>query len=226
MTSKLAILGLCTFGLLMACTESSDDSPSNQVSTFQDERDQKRYKISKVGQLEWMTENLNYGKRIELHQLPSDQSVTEKFCVSDDLDSCQKYGGLYTFAEALNLPDSCSKRICKLNLDSNIVGICPAGWRLPRYSDIDSLVAQVGAWSSAGLLLQNDSSLAVHFVPAGLKYDQGTSVGSVGQSGYYLVLADSSRGSDVHVLLVNSNSEKIQKYWIAKNAGFSVKCVR
>ena len=126
---------------------------------FEDPRDGRKYKYLKFeGRSEdfdafttfyVMAENLNYGKMIPSGTTKFDDSVTEKLCYVDDEWFCDNhFGGLYTWAEAMNLPKVCdsvavdSNDACKAITEKrgsypgeeylNIIwqGICPDGWHI------------------------------------------------------------------------------------------------
>jgi uncharacterized protein (TIGR02145 family) len=91
-----------------------------------DARDGQVYKTVKIGNQWWMAENLNYGANF-------------RNCC--DGEECFKHGNPYMYQVR--------------NSDAGIgaVSACPAGWRLPKRSDIDTLFAAVGGDSIAGLVL-------------------------------------------------------------------------
>ena len=124
---------------------------------FKDPRDGHKYKyiefhgytddIGSHATFYVMAENLNYGKMVSSSTTKFDDKVTEKLCYVDDEWFCDNhFGGLYTWAEAMNLPKVCdsvevsSNDACKAYADSartsekmrTIVwqGICPDGWHI------------------------------------------------------------------------------------------------
>ena len=124
---------------------------------FEDPRDGHKYKyiefhgytddIGSHATFYVMAENLNYGKMVSSSTTKFDDKVTEKLCYVDDEWFCDNhFGGLYTWAEAMNLPKVCdsvevsSNDACKAYADSarnsekmrTIVwqGICPDGWHI------------------------------------------------------------------------------------------------
>jgi len=87
--------------------------------TITDTRDGKQYKTTKIGDLCWMSENLNIGLRIDGTTNQSDNGILEKYCYNDVEDSCGVYGGLYMWDEMMQYVN-----------DTTTQGICPIGWRI------------------------------------------------------------------------------------------------
>ena len=130
---------------------------SGEYLEFEDPRDGHKYKyiefhgytddVGSHATFYVMAENLNYGKMVPSGTTKFDDKVTEKLCYVDDEWFCDNhFGGLYTWAEAMNLPKVCdsvevsSNDACKAYADSarnsekmrTIVwqGICPDGWHI------------------------------------------------------------------------------------------------
>ena len=130
---------------------------SGEYLEFEDPRDGHKYKYvefiwhSEDGKgrdtFYVMAENLNYGKMVLGGTTEFDDNVTEKLCYVDDEWFCDNhFGGLYSWAEAMNLPKVCdsvavdSNEACKSFADAvkkvsdpRVVrwqGICPDGWHI------------------------------------------------------------------------------------------------
>ena len=101
---------------------------------FIDSRDGKTYATVHIGTQCWMAENLNIGTRIDGANQQDNDSVIQKYCY-DNLDArCDTDGGLYQWAQALDLPYTCnSTSTCTINDPHQ--GICPDGWHIPSDQD-------------------------------------------------------------------------------------------
>jgi len=105
------------------------------VLNFKDIRDGQIYPAVKLGNQIWMAANLNFGTLIESFNTSGtsgncfgsnhpnnqlDNNTDEKYCSSNDINSCSINGGLYQWAEAMNH-----------NNPQGVKGICPLGWHVP-----------------------------------------------------------------------------------------------
>ena len=90
----LLLLFILTILIFSNCQKST--------STFTDSRDQVIYKTQEINGLMWMLDNL---------QFKTDSS----WCQKNDPKSCEKYGRLYTWEDAMSA--------------------CPDGWRLPTQAE-------------------------------------------------------------------------------------------
>ena len=83
-----------------------------------------------------MAENLNIGVDVLGTQDQTDDEVIERYCYNDDTTNCDRYGGLYQWAEMMQLPSACNNMDCSDRYDpSNHRGICPENWRVLTYND-------------------------------------------------------------------------------------------
>jgi len=100
-----------------------------------DARDGKAYKEVAIGEQIWMAENLNYsgggGEEIGV-------------CYNNSADSCEKYGRLYSWDEAM--------------------AACPVGWRLPDNDDWTELLDFIGGQERAGRKLKSTTGWSVNVV--------------------------------------------------------------
>ncbi len=85
-----------------------------------------------------MAENLNIGEMVRGRKNQEDDDKIERYCYNNDTTNCDRYGGLYQWAEMMQLPSECNQENCRNQYDTvtyHHQGICPDGWRLLTYND-------------------------------------------------------------------------------------------
>ena len=137
----------------------TDSLKTGAYKLFEDPRDHREYWYIKIrgknrsGAVDSVTvfaHNLNYAEKIvdgELDQ--TDDESHEKYCFDNDTTMCDRYGGLYQWAEAMNLPSECNAKACASRIMPNHQGICPDGWRLMNYDDYYIIVKSTDQYSEA-----------------------------------------------------------------------------
>ena len=115
--------------------------PTPAITTFVDERDDKRYNKVTIGSQVWMAENLNY-------DVPDN---TSDVCYSNNDANCDTYGRLYNWSTAMNGASSSSRS------PSGVQGVCPVGWHLPSDAEWTALTDAVGDASTAGTKLKSST---------------------------------------------------------------------
>ena len=85
-------------------------------------------------------ENLNIGEMVDGSENQSDNDKIERYCYDNDTTNCDRYGGLYQWAEMMGFNDSCNTKSCAHLIDENHQGICPEDWRLLTADDIDFIL--------------------------------------------------------------------------------------
>lgn len=117
-----------------------------------DERNGKTYKTVKIGNQEWMAENLNL------------EYEGTSFAISlcdNDVDTCSKYGQMYYWPAVMDqdgfYSDStkgCSHdKVC--NPSTPVSGICPKGWHVPSRKEVEDLINAVGGEDIAAYNLKS-----------------------------------------------------------------------
>jgi len=84
-----------------------------------------------------MAENLNIGEMVLGENDQNDDTKIERYCYNNDITNCDKYGGLYQWAEMMQLPSSCNTESCSDWIETQHQGICPDGWRLFTWRDFE-----------------------------------------------------------------------------------------
>ncbi|SHK55194.1 major paralogous domain-containing protein [Fibrobacter sp. UWOV1] len=116
-----------------------------EYKTFVDARDNREYyyieiagedTAGKAATIKVMAENLNVGEKVYGFEDQEDDTKIERYCYDDDTTNCNKYGGLYQWAEMMQLPSRCNTESCADSIKPNHQGICPDGWRLLTYNDL------------------------------------------------------------------------------------------
>jgi len=139
------------------------------------------YETVKIGNQTWMARNLNY-----------DASGSK--CYDNSTANCAKYGRLYDWATAMNLPDSCNPNSCASQVGAKHQGICPNGWHIPSHTEWTALTDYVGGSNNAGFYLKATSGwnegrnglglYGFSALPGGFGNSDG-SFNTVGNSGYW-----------------------------------------
>ena len=86
------------------------------------------YNTVEIGTQCWFKENLNVGIMIPGTDPQIDNSTIEKYCYNNVQDSCDYYGGLYQWDEAMQYVDTAGAQ-----------GICPDGWHIPTFEEFQTL---------------------------------------------------------------------------------------
>ena len=125
-----------------------------------------------------MAENLNVGEMVRGFKDQKDDSKIERYCYDNDTANCDRYGGLYQWAEMMGFNDSCNTKSCAHLIQENHQGICPNGWRLLTYDDFYIIVNSngnthgvEGVRSAFGFGGYNTTGFSL--VGAGLRKDNG-----------------------------------------------------
>jgi len=106
------------------------------------------YKTVKIGSQTWMARNLNY-----------DPGTGNSSCYDNSSVNCTKYGRLYDWSTAMDLPSKCNSTLSTSDADCTIRtpnhrGICPSGWHIPSDAEWDALMTAVGGEETAGTKLK------------------------------------------------------------------------
>jgi len=111
----------------------------------------KTYKIIKIDDQIWMAENFNYkvegskcygegGKVSVSYDEETDTHTYTTLSEAEIQANCDKYGQLYDWTTAMNLPSSCNTSSCSKQITAKHRGICPFGWHIPSNDDWNVLM--------------------------------------------------------------------------------------
>ena len=201
---------------------------AQSVSTIKDSRDDKVYKIVKVGSQTWFAENLNYAAKgskcygeggVVADGWDEDGSPNNptKLSNAEVQANCAKYGRLYDWSTAKTA--------------------CPTGWHLPSDAEWTTLVNYVGGEQTAGTKLKSSTVWTRdEEVPVGTN-DYGVSAlsGGYGDSdGSFFNVGDYGRwwGATEYDAIhawrrdMYCSLELVGRYYDSKALLFSVRCVQ
>lgn len=172
-----------------------------ESSVLLDDRDGKRYKIVKIGDLTWMAENLSY-------------EIEDSYCYNDDPVSCRKYGRLYTWLAAKkSCPDGWhlpNKREFEI-LFEFIGGENVAGKKLKTQ----------GGWKDNG---NGIDAFGFSALPAGSRYGNGGYYGEGFNTSFWSSTEFQRSNSYLMDLFYSYDFAGLNHY--DKSYGFSVRCVK
>jgi len=189
----------------------------------------------------WIKENMNVGTMVPGTQEMTDNGIIEKYCHSNEADSCTKYGGLYQWDEMMQYDTLLGPQ-----------GICPPGWHLPTDEEWKLLEGAVDSQFGIGSNLWDLSGLRGYDAGKNLKTTSGwfsngngTDLfgfsamagsyrilpGTFDLTGYEGVWWTSSQVNSSKAWYVNIHffSPKIGKWddvWSVKPYGFSARCIK
>lgn len=205
--------------------------------TLIDKRDQKNYKTVVIGTQTWMAENLNYSDTINYPGMKG-----RNWCYNNSLDSCAKYGRLYTWAAAMDSAGTFTTngKNCGYGKTCSptypVRGICPEGWHLPTRVEFNTLFTAVGGESAAGKMLRsqmgwiaynnitNEDAYGFSALPAGYRVNDGRFL-SVGYYADFWSATQDYSGCAYNMYLGYYNDNAYLNYF-NEDSGFSVRCLQ
>ena len=214
-------------------------SPNLSYGEFVDSRNHRVYKYRTItgenvdGQSETinvMAENLNVGEMVDGSKDQSDDSKIERYCYDNDTVVCLTYGGLYQWAEAMQLPSECNTKSCADLIKPNHQGICPDGWRLLTYNDF--YIVEHADDNDAGVKGVRAKAFGGHnytgFSLVGAGYVWQYKFKNMGKSTYWHYPEEGlSNGADVTAFVGYQTKESTANTSqdAYKTNGFSIRCV-
>ena len=181
-----------------------------------------------------MAENLNIGEMVLGENNQNDDAKIERYCYNNDTTKCDEFGGLYQWAEMMQLPSRCNTESCSDLIQKNHRGICPEGWRLFTWDDYEIVRGYddkfddgiKGLRSTYGFRGTNQSGFSL--TGAGLRKENGTFSGLEEKIAWFrpeeYELDKEIRAH--HGLVSASGSSPQEGHRELKTKGFSVRCVK
>ena len=185
-----------------------------------------------------MAENLNIGEMVPGTENQANDTLIERYCYNNDTTKCDEFGGLYQWAEMMQLPSRCNTESCSNLIQENHQGICPDGWRLFTYDDYVVVRGYKdedgdgikGLRSTYGFSGTNASGFSL--TGAGIRSDNGSFNGLKEKIFFFRPneykadsTADSAKQAHHMRISTASDSGPSESARELKTKGFSVRCV-
>lgn len=119
------------------CVSTDYLNPNIEYGELLDERDNQVYRTVKIGEQNWMAQNLNF-------------NMEKSWCFNNDTSYCAKYGRLYDWPTAMDSVGLFSENGegCGSGTEcytvSPVRGVCPEGWHLPGLQELNQLIDEAG----------------------------------------------------------------------------------
>ncbi len=192
----------------------------------------KTYNTVQIGKQCWLKENLDIGTMILNSVNQINNSSIEKYCYNNDVNNCAIYGGLYMWAEAVQYKNGAENDVSPNPLfTGNIQGICPAGWHIPSYYELQTLGSMVANNSNA-LKVKGDGSTSdpslnssgFSALLGGYRFDDKT-FNYLGIGEAFWSSTESDRKASYNMNFSYANSTIYFKNY-NKEYAFSVRCIK
>lgn len=181
-----------------------------------------------------MAENLNIGKMVLGSEEQNDDNEIERYCYDNDPAMCDKYGGLYQWAEMMQLPSRCNTDNCDGKIKGEHQGICPDGWRLFEWDDfviVKEFYDKYDDGYAPGLRSQcfsgyNTSGFSL--IGAGLRMPEGRFVDLIESAGWFYPDEVDDNQEMAHAGFVSRYNDRVpqENDRDYKTNGYSVRCVK
>lgn len=107
--------------------------------TITDARDNRVYETIKIGEDEWLAENMLYLNILSMNPSQS--------CYGDRTSGCEMWR-IYTWSTAMSLNGSYLMSSAKKMVSGQHSGICPDGWHIPSVEESEALLAAAGSFEA------------------------------------------------------------------------------
>ncbi len=214
--------------VITPCKINSEDNCDYGV--LYDDRDDKTYKTVKIGNQEWMAENLNF---------EYNEGSAKSFCYKNDTTNCTTYGRLYNWSAAIDsisyyneYNKQCGWKQSKCSIPTLWKGICPNGSHIPSLdewkdllSNLDSTIAgkvlkSLEYWSDG----KNGTDLyGFSVLPSGEW--GGSNYMNKGKKAVYWMATDFSKES-AHLISFSNTSDKVLIMDDWKTHEYSIRCIK
>ena len=216
-STKFVILAISLFVLTLNIQISAQDNVTcGEDVTYQG----KTYETIQIGKQCWFKKNLNVGTMINVQKGQTKNDTIEKYCYNDNPENCKLYGGLYRWNEAMQYVKT-----------EGAQGICPEGWHIPTKKDWEILEEYVN-YKAEKLIDKNAKSGTAFSNESGFSallsgYSNSTWIWYYGKGYYdYQWTSTETSNRNAYGIFMSYNYDNISYYYINKNNGYSVRCIK
>ena len=199
-----------------------------------DERDCQVYRTITIGSQTWMAQNLNYAS------VNGNMDYKKgSFCYDDVEENCDTYGKIYSWTASADMPStySTSKFVSEKRNEEKYQGACPAGYHIPQYEEVVTLLTYAGSSDNArklsSVFLWSDCTITdaygLSLLPGGWLTDYGSyKNGKIG-NGFWLAL--DVKYTSAYTWGVPEASKDYPSYLASfninyQNYKFSIRCIK
>ena len=179
-----------------------------------------------------MAENLNIGKMVLGENDQNDDGEIERYCYNNDTTYCDEFGGLYQWAEMMQLPSRCNTESCAELIQENHRGICPEGWRLMTYDDYKIIENADGneehgiAGLRSGYRFNGYNTTGFSLVGAGYRSEEKKFENLNEYAFWFFPTEKASEKAYVGLISITNDDGISESDWSIKQEGLSVRCVK
>jgi uncharacterized protein (TIGR02145 family) len=134
-----------------AMPSSSSNTPSSSAASSSSNSQSSSSSAISSSSVGEVYETVDIGSRFPQTWLKRNLNVMPRsgnsWCYENKESNCEKYGRLYDWAAAMNLPDECNEISCAERIENPHQGICPDGFHIPTNAEWDILYRLVGGAS-------------------------------------------------------------------------------
>ena len=214
--------------VITPCKINSEDNCDYGV--LYDDRDDKTYKTVKIGNQEWMAENLNF---------EYNEGSAKSFCYKNDTTNCTTYGRLYNWSAAIDsisyyneYNKQCGWKQSKCSIPTLWKGICPNGSHIPSLDEWKDLLSNLDS-TIAGKALKSleywaegkngEDFYGFSVLPSGEW--SGSNYVNKGKKAVYWMATDFSKES-AHLISFSNTSDKVLIMDDWKTHEYSIRCIK
>ena len=179
-----------------------------------------------------MAENLNVGKMVLGEDDQNDDGEIERYCYNNDTTYCDEFGGLYQWAEMMQLPSRCNTESCAELIQKNHRGICPEGWRLMTFDDYKIIENADGneehgiAGLRSGYRFNGYNTTGFSLVGAGYRSEEKKFENLNEYAFWFFPTEKASEKAYVGLISITNDDGISESDWSIKQEGLSVRCVK